>query len=85
MLTIDLLEQALTAARALGYEIRQEWLQETMGGPCRIGQRKVLYIDLSLSAEEQLQQAILGLKAEPEAIGTLSLPRSLMSLLAEQN
>lgn len=58
MHTIDLLEEALQIAAKSGFEIRREWLSGATGGACRIGSQRVLFIDLSLTAAEQLEQVI---------------------------
>jgi hypothetical protein len=55
MHTVELLEEAIKAAGALGYQIRQEWLGGVGGGGCEIKGRRHLFIDLSLSVPDQLQ------------------------------
>lgn len=65
MHTVDLLEEALRAAEALGYRVRREWLGGVGGGSCEIKGRKHVFIDLSLSVPDQLQQALAVLHAEP--------------------
>lgn len=65
MHTVDLLEEALRAAEALGYHVRREWLGGVGGGSCEIKGRKQLFIDLSLSLPDQLQQALGALRLEP--------------------
>jgi hypothetical protein len=57
MHTVELLEEALRAARALGYDVRQEWLAGA-GGDCEIKGRKCLFVDLSSSVSDQLQLAL---------------------------
>ncbi len=64
MHTIDLLEQTLTVAERAGIQVRREWLGDVPGGLCRIGATRVLYTNLSLSAEEQLQQLVFALRTE---------------------
>ncbi len=59
---VDLLEEALGLAMNSGFDVRQEWLNENGGGACRIGQQRVLFVDLSLSAQEQLEQIVAALK-----------------------
>jgi hypothetical protein len=56
MHTVDRLDAAVSAARALGYQVRMEWLGGSGGGGCEIHGRKWLFIDLALPPEEQLQQ-----------------------------
>ncbi|MCA9130464.1 MAG: hypothetical protein KDB22_25420 [Planctomycetales bacterium] len=64
MFSVDLLEEAIQVAKDSGFEVRHEWLSESVGGACRIGQRRVLYVDLSLTAEEQLEQVVTALRNE---------------------
>ena len=58
MHTIDLLEEALRLAEQAGFEVRRQWLGESNGGACRIGEQKVLFVNLSLTADEQLRPRI---------------------------
>ena len=62
MHSVDLLEEALSVAMDSGYEVRQEWLDEKGGGACRIGSRWILFVDLSLTAQEQLEQVVAALR-----------------------
>ena len=55
MHSVDLLEEAIGAAMDSGLNVRQEWLGDQPGGVCRIGNNTVLFVNLSLSAQEQLQ------------------------------
>jgi hypothetical protein len=55
MHTVELLEQAIRAASALGYTVRQEWLNGAGGGECEIKGRKYLFLDLSLGVHERLR------------------------------
>jgi hypothetical protein len=64
MHTVDLLEEAIELARRLGYKTRQEWLAGC-GGRCEIAGQKWVFIDLSLSPAEQLDQVVEALHAEP--------------------
>lgn len=63
MHSVDLLEEALRVAMNSGFEVRQEWLNEKGGGACRIGKRQVLFVDLSLTAQEQLEQVLAALRS----------------------
>lgn len=60
---VDVLEEAIQIAKSSGFEVRHEWLAETAGGPCRIGTKHVLFVDLSLTADEQLSQVLDGLRS----------------------
>ena len=65
MHTVELLEQCCEIARQLGYQIRHEWLGGSGGGACEFGGRKWIFIDLALSAEEQLGQVTEALQQDP--------------------
>lgn len=62
MNSVDLLEEAIKLAMNCGFEVRQEWLNENGGGACRIGSRWILFVDLSLPAQEQLESVIRALR-----------------------
>jgi hypothetical protein len=81
MHTVELLEQAIDAAQRLGYGVRHEWLGGSGGGACEFGGRKWIFVDLALSAAEQLDQVVAALESDP-ALARLELPRALSSLLA---
>ena len=66
MHSVDLLEEAQQVAEQAGFEIRRQWLGESLGGACRLGNRWVLFINLSLTADEQLQQVIQALNSSPQ-------------------
>jgi hypothetical protein len=65
MHTVELLEQCCEIARQLGYQIRQEWLGGSGGGACEFGGRKWIFIDLALTADEQLAQVTQALQQDP--------------------
>lgn len=71
MHAVDLLEEAIALAERIGLQIRHEWLGEQTGGLCRIGSRSVLFIDLSLTADEQLLQVVRALRRCPAAVEAL--------------
>lgn len=83
MHTVDLLEQALGLAARLGYKIRQEYLGECGGGACEFGGQKWLFVDLSLSAPEQLGQVVEALRNDPRLAGA-RVPKSLVALLGSE-
>jgi hypothetical protein len=64
MHTIDILEEALQLADASGWQIRHEWLGGARGGACRLGAQHLLFVDRSLTAEEQLDQVLQGLRQQ---------------------
>jgi hypothetical protein len=61
MHTVELIEQACALAVELGYEIRQEWLGGIGGGACEFAGKRWIFIDLSLTAVEQLDQVTQAL------------------------
>ncbi len=80
MHTVEMLEQALDLAMRLGYTIRQEWLAGNGGGGCELKGRKLLFLDLDLGPDEQLEQVFDTLRHEPEAVA-LPMPHELRDLL----
>ena len=66
MHTLDLMEQAIEAAQAMGYSVRREWLGGAAGGRCEFGGRRWIFLDLSLNQLEQLDQLREALASAPE-------------------
>jgi hypothetical protein len=64
MHTVQVLDEAVAAARRLGYEVRLDWLGGNGGGHCLVRGRKWLLLDLAQSAEEQLEVVIDALRGE---------------------
>jgi hypothetical protein len=83
MHTVELLEQALDLAARLGYSVRQEWLAGCGSGGCELKGHKLFFLDLDLSPDEQLEQALETLRREPEATG-LPMPHELREMLKVQ-
>lgn len=79
--TVDLLEEALDLARSHGFEVRQ-WLGESSGGACRIGSRWVVFVNASLTAEEQLQNVVLSLRHTSQVFDMSLCSPKLQRLLA---
>ena len=71
MHTIEKLERLKDLAERAGYTIRQEWLGGVAGGNCQFAGRKWIFIDLSLSVVEQLEQVAAALDGDP-AVSALS-------------
>lgn len=67
MHTVELLEEALDAARRLGYQVRQDWLGGNGGGHCLVRGRKWILLDVAQSVDEQLDVVIDALRTEPGA------------------
>lgn len=82
MHTVELLEEALSVARSLGYGIRHEWMGGT-GGACEIAGKSWLFVDLSLTADEQLDLVIESIKSHP-AVHSLKLSPAMSSLMDVQ-
>lgn len=64
MHTVELLEEALTAASRLGFKVRQEWLGAG-GGACEIKGQKWIFLDHGQMPLEQLAVVAAALRGEP--------------------
>ena len=53
---VTILKQRLAEARQRGFRIRKEWLGGETGGACEVAGKRWLFLDLSLSIEEQIEQ-----------------------------
>ena len=78
--TVELMEQAVATAESLGYGIRHEFLGGVGGGACEIAGRKWIFVDLALSAMDQMGQVVEALRSDP-ATFTLNLPQPLAEVL----
>jgi len=67
MRTVEMLERLKELAENAGYTVRHEWLGGVGGGACEFAGRKWIFIDLSLSVVEQLDQVALALQDDPAA------------------
>ena len=67
MHAVELLKEAVEAARRLGYEVRQDWLGGDGGGHCIVRGRKWLLLDVAQTAEEQLDVVADALRGEAGA------------------
>ena len=65
MHTVEALERVKELAEQAGYTVRQEWLGGAGGGACYFAGRKWIFIDLSLSVIEQLDQVAGALRDDP--------------------
>ena len=68
MHTVEMLERLKEVAEYAGYTVRHEWLGGVAGGACQFAGRKWIFIDLSLSVVEQLDQVTAALKDDPAVI-----------------
>ncbi len=71
------LQAALELARRAGYQVRTEWLDGVSYPACRLGRRKLLFVDLALDAQDQLEQVLAALEDDPAVP-----PQELQALLA---
>lgn len=80
MHTVEILDQAITAAQLLGVKIRQEWLGGDGGGGCEIRGQKWVFLDLTQSPAEHLAQVVDTIRGEP-GLSHLDLPPELTRML----
>ena len=73
MHTVEMLQRLTDLAEQAGYTIRHEWLGGSGGGACEFAGRKWIFVDLSLSVVEQLDQVVAAIKDDP-AVWLLDLP-----------
>jgi hypothetical protein len=67
MQTVQTLERLRGIAEDAGYTVRHEWLGGVAGGACEFAGRKWIFVDLSLSVVEQLEQLADALRDDPIA------------------
>jgi hypothetical protein len=84
MHTVELLDHAIRLAEVLGYRIRQEWLGGSGGGACEFAGQRWIFIDLALSAVEQLDQVIQAVSDDP-TVAIVPVHPSLRRLLQHRN
>lgn len=72
MHTVDALQAALALAKRAGYEIRNEWLGGSGGGGCELNGRRLLFLDLALGPEEQLEIVLDALRRDPRVSATIA-------------
>ena len=80
MRTVELFEQAVSVAEQLGYHVRHEWLGGSGSGACEFCGRQWIFVDLALSIDEQLDQMVEALQADP-AIHLQPINSSLRAML----
>lgn len=82
MLTVEAFEQALAAAKRLGFRVRMEWLGGEGGGACEIRGEKCIFIDLATTADEQLAVVLDALgKEQDESVLPLPLAPAVEQLM----
>lgn len=82
MHSVDVLDEAIELAESSGFEVRREFLGESTGGACRIAGRWLLFVDLSLPADEQLSQVASALRASGIVYPLATTSSALRSLLS---
>jgi hypothetical protein len=80
MHTVEVLERLKEMAERAGYTVRHEWLGGAGGGACHFAGRKWIFIDLSLSVVEQVEQMAAALKDEP-ALWRVEAPPAVQQYL----
>ena len=78
--TLGLLEEALQLARDVGYRVRQEPLGDLPGGPCVVGGRRTLLLNLESPAADRLTVLLRALAGDP-AIAEQPVSRLLAARL----
>lgn len=81
--TLGLLEETRQLARELGYEVREELLGDLPGGPCTLGGRRQILLNMQHSPAEQAATLIRALAADPR-VASLSKSRLLADRLAAE-
>jgi hypothetical protein len=74
MHTVELLHEAVEAARRLGFEVRHDWLGGNGGGHCLVRGRKWVLLDLAQTADEQLHVLTEALRGETGAERAVNSP-----------
>jgi len=80
MHTVELYERAKELAETLGYDVREENLGGVGGGACEVAGRKCLFVDVTISAVEQLEQVLNALGRDPR-IHVTTIPEELRDAL----
>jgi hypothetical protein len=78
--TLGLLEEALQLARQVGHHVREEPLGDLPGGPCVVGGRRTILLNLQSPAADQLV-VLLGVLARDPAIADQPVSRLLAGRL----
>jgi hypothetical protein len=81
MHTVQLLNEALDAARRVGFDVRQDWLGGNGGGHCLVRGRRMLLLDVAQSSDEQLEIVADALRGEKQ-VATLKVSRGLADRIA---
>jgi hypothetical protein len=85
MHTVEAMDDAVAAARRLGFHIRFDYLGGSGGGDCEFGGQKWIFIDLALNPTEQLAVLLDAIQREANAsVLPLPLKPSLEQLLDQR-
>lgn len=63
--TLGLLEEALHLARDMGYDVRDEPLGDLPGGPCIVGGRRTVLLNIQSPAVDRLGLLVRVLAGDP--------------------
>src|SRR3972149_12306128 len=83
MHTVELLRDAMEAARRVGYDVRQDWLGGDGGGHCLVRGRRLLLLDVAQSPAEQLDVVADALRGEART-ASLKISGKLAERLKER-
>jgi hypothetical protein len=78
--TLGLLEEALQLAREVGHHVREEPLGDLPGGPCVVGGKRTILLNLQSPAADQLA-VLLGVLVRDPAIANQPVSRLLAGRL----
>ena len=78
--TVELYEVAKSFSESIGYQVREENLGGIGGGSCLVAGKKCLFIDVTLSSVDQLDQIIAVVSQDP-AIYVSDIPSELKPLI----
>jgi hypothetical protein len=62
MKTVERLEAAVSEAEKRGWIVRFEPLHGTAGGCCEMGRKRYIFIDLTATIADQLEQVLTALR-----------------------
>lgn len=76
MHNVERLEKAVAEAVKRGFDVRMEPLNGASGGLCEYGKRRWIFVDMTASIPEQLEQVLSALQHQPEASGKIQSGRA---------
>ena len=79
MHTVELYERAKQLAAQVGYHVREENLGGSGGGACTVAGRRCLFVDITMTAPEKLDQILDALDADP-LLDRAELPKELQAV-----